>query len=111
MQGHGMAKWALGVMLAAGVAANAQDLKRLSAVADQLAKDKHFSGTLLVAKGDRILVDRAYGEANIEWHIHNQPDTRFRLGSITKQFTAASVLLLQERGKLQLSDTLGQHLP
>jgi CubicO group peptidase (beta-lactamase class C family) len=112
MHGHRIGKWVLSAALAmAGATAAAQDLKRLSAVADQLAKDKHFSGTLLVAKGDRILVDRAYGEANIEWHIHNQPDTRFRLGSITKQFTAASVLLLKDRGQLQLTDTLGQHLP
>jgi len=112
MQTHRIGKWALGLALSAAcLTAMAQDLKRLSAVADQLAKDKHFSGTMLVAQGDRILLDRAYGDANIEWHIHNQPDTRFRLGSITKQFTAASVLLLKDRGKLQLTDTLGQHLP
>jgi len=112
MQRYRIGKWALGLVLSAAcMTAMAQDIKRLSAVVDQLAKEKHFSGTLLVAKGDRILIDRAYGEANIEWHIHNQTDTRFRLGSITKQFTAASVLLLKDRGKLQLSDTLGQHLP
>jgi len=112
MQGERIGKWMLGLALSAAcMTALAQDLKRLSAVADQLAKEQHFSGTMLVAQGDRILIDRAYGDANIEWHIHNRPDTRFRLGSITKQFTAACVLLLQERGKLQLSDTLGQHLP
>lgn len=89
----------------------AQAPDRLADVADQLAKANHFSGTMLVAQGDHVLLERAYGEANVEWGIHNTPATRFRLGSVTKQFTAASVLLLQERGKLKVSDPIGQYLP
>ncbi|MYM21076.1 serine hydrolase [Duganella sp. FT135W] len=97
------------VVLATG--SNAQDLQRLERVADTLAKEQNFSGAVLVAKGDKVLLQKAYGEANFEWGIRNSSDTRFRLGSVTKQFTAASVLLLQERGKLKLSDPVGQHLP
>lgn len=92
-------------------AATAQDVDRLDQVADILARDSHFSGTVLVAKGDRVLLNRAYGEANVEWAIPNRPDTRFRLGSVTKQFTSASVLLLRDQGKLKLTDAIGQYLP
>ncbi len=75
-----------------------------------MAKEQKFSGSVLVAKGNQVLLSRAYREANVEWGIPNRPDTRFRLGSITKQFTAASVLLLADRGHLKLSDSIGQYL-
>ncbi|TLZ41051.1 MAG: serine hydrolase, partial [Gammaproteobacteria bacterium] len=56
-----------------------------------------FMGSVLVAKGDRLLINQGHGSANLEWNIPNSPDTKFRLGSITKQFTATCILLLQER--------------
>jgi len=52
-------------------------------------------GVLLVAKADRVIFDKGYGYANIERQEPNTPDTRFRLGSITEQFTAACILLLR----------------
>jgi CubicO group peptidase (beta-lactamase class C family) len=102
---------ALGAALAVGNIAQAQDLKRLEKLADTYAADNHFFGTVLVAKGDRVLLDKAYGSANLEWRIRNSPSTKFRLGSVTKQFTAASVLLLQDKGKLKLTDTVSTYLP
>jgi len=53
-----------------------------------------FMGAILVARNDQILLDKGYGYANLEWQVPNSPDTKFRLGSITKQFTAACVLPL-----------------
>jgi len=105
-------------MLSAGVATallfggavQAQDLKRLEALVDTAVANDHFSGTVLVAKGDRVLLDKGYGSANLEWNIPNAPSTKFRLGSVTKQFTAASVLLLQERGKLSVTDPVSKYL-
>jgi CubicO group peptidase (beta-lactamase class C family) len=64
-----------------------------------------------VAKDERLLINRGYGSANLDWHIPNSPTTKFRLGSVTKQFTAASILLLEERGKLKIEDRLKQYLP
>ena len=55
---------------------------------------KQFMGTVLVAQDGKVLLDKGYGFANLEWDIPNTPTTKFRLGSITKQFTAASILLL-----------------
>jgi len=58
-----------------------------------------------------VLLSKGYGSANLEWNIPNTPSTKFRLGSVTKQFTAVAVLMLEERGKLKLTDTVKQHMP
>jgi CubicO group peptidase (beta-lactamase class C family) len=73
--------------------------------------DKSFMGTALVARGDEIILNKGYGFANIEWNIPNAPGTKFRLGSVTKQFTAAAILLLAEQGKLALEDPVRKHWP
>ncbi len=73
--------------------------------------DHKFMGTALVARGDQVLFDKAYGSANLEWNVPNTPASKFRLGSITKQFTAASILLLEDRGKLSVNDPLKKYIP
>ena len=65
-------------------------------------------GAVLVARGSDVILSKGYGAANLEWDIPNTPTTKFRLGSVTKQFTAASILLLEERGKLTLDDPIRQ---
>jgi CubicO group peptidase (beta-lactamase class C family) len=70
-----------------------------------------FMGTVLVAQDGKILLDKGYGFANLEWDVPNTPTTKFRLGSITKQFTAASILLLEERGKLKTEDPVKKYIP
>ncbi len=70
-----------------------------------------FMGTVLVARDGAVIVDKAYGMANLEWDVANTPATKFRLGSITKQFTAAAILLLEERGKLKVDDRVKAYLP
>lgn len=65
-----------------------------------------FSGSVLVAHNGKILLEKGYREANIELGVPNTPVTRFRLGSITKQFTAAAILLLEEQGKLSINDPI-----
>ena len=75
------------------------------------ASAKTFMGTVLVARGGEILLSKGYGMANLEWDIPNSPSTKFRLGSVTKQFTAASILLLEERGKLKVGDPVKKYMP
>jgi CubicO group peptidase (beta-lactamase class C family) len=70
-----------------------------------------FMGTVLVAQDGKVLLDKGYGFANLEWDIPNTPTTKFRLGSLTKQFTAASILLLEERGKLKIEDPIKKYMP
>lgn len=69
-----------------------------------------FSGAVLLARDGRPIVSRGYGMANIELDVPNTPQTVFRLGSVTKQFTATAIMLLQERGKLHADDPICKHL-
>jgi CubicO group peptidase (beta-lactamase class C family) len=70
-----------------------------------------FMGAVLVARGDEVLHQRGYGMANLELNVPNSPETEFRLGSLTKQFTAAAILQLQDQGRLNVNDTLDKYLP
>ena len=88
----------------------AQDVARIDQIVQSYATEKKFMGSALVARGDDVIFSKAYGSANLEWQIPNAPSTRFRLGSITKQFTAASILLLEEQGKLKTEDPVKKYL-
>lgn len=70
---------------------------------------KRFQGAVLVAQSGKPLLAKGYGMANHEWSIPAAPDTKFRLGSITKQFTAMAVLLLAQDGKLSVDDPVSRH--
>lgn len=70
-----------------------------------------FNGAVLVATDGDIVFSNGYGLANMEWDIPNSPDTKFRLGSITKQFTAMIVMQLVEEDKLSLDATVADLLP
>jgi CubicO group peptidase (beta-lactamase class C family) len=70
-----------------------------------------FSGAVLIARGSRVLVNKAYGMANCELAVANTPQTRFRIASVSKQFTAAAVLLLEQRKLLSTDDTLAKFIP
>lgn len=68
-------------------------------------------GSVLIARDNESVFSRGYGSANLEWNIPNSPSTKFRIGSLTKQFTAASILLLEERGKIRIEDPVKRYLP
>jgi CubicO group peptidase (beta-lactamase class C family) len=72
---------------------------------------KWFMGSVLVARDGKIVFEKNYGDANREQHIPIGSATRFRIGSLTKQFTAAAILILEDRGKLRTSDLVRQYLP
>ena len=69
-----------------------------------------FHGAILVANDGEVIYENGLGYANYEWQIANTPATRFRIGSITKQFTALLVFQMVETGELSLSDTISDHL-
>lgn len=98
-------------LLALPLPAFAQDAERMDEVVSEHADDKRYMGTALVAIGDEVLLDKGYGSANLEWDIANNPETKFRLGSITKQFTAVSVFLLHERGELDIDAPVKTYWP
>lgn len=74
------------------------------------ARVNGFSGAVLIARDGVPIISKGYGWANAEWEIPNTPRTKFRLGSITKQFTAVLVLRLQEQKKLAVQDPICQYL-
>ena len=91
--------------------ASAADIaQRAGEYLDAQARVNGFSGAVLVARDGVPVVSRAWGWANAEWEIPNTPETKFRLGSITKQFTAAVVLRLGQRQALKLDDPVCRHL-
>lgn len=88
-----------------------ESFARMEQIVQSYVGDKKFMGTVLVAQDGKVVLDKGYGFANLEWNIPDSPTTKFRLGSITKQFTAASILLLEERGKLKIEDPVKKYLP
>ena len=85
--------------------------KAVRAELDRRAQNDSFSGSMLVAKQGQPIVSLAYGLADRERQVPNTVETRFRLGSMNKMFTAVAVLSLVEAGKAALEDPLGKHLP
>jgi CubicO group peptidase (beta-lactamase class C family) len=71
---------------------------------------ERFSGSILIARDGQPVVSKSYGMANVELDAPNTPKTVFRLASITKQFTAAAIMMLQERGKLNTGDSICKYL-
>lgn len=73
-------------------------------------KFDHFSGAVLIARDGNPIFRKAYGMANYELEVPNNLTTKFRIGSISKQFTAAAIMLLQEQKKLNVNDPVCQYL-
>ena len=89
----------------------AQETDKLDALINAYAKMYKFNGAALVAKNGIILLNKGYGYRNAAGKIANNEQTVFQLGSITKQFTSAIILKLQQEKKLSISDKLSKYFP
>jgi CubicO group peptidase (beta-lactamase class C family) len=90
----------------------AQDkVRQIDDLMSQYHKYQQFNGTALVADHGKVIYKKGFGPANMEWNIPNETDTKFRLGSITKQFTATLILQLVEQGKIKLDGKVSDYLP
>ena len=67
--------------------------------------------TIAVGKGDKVLFNKGYGSANLEYDIPNTPGSIFHIASVSKQFTAFAIAMLADQGKLSLDDDIRKHLP
>jgi CubicO group peptidase (beta-lactamase class C family) len=76
-----------------------------------LAPAKHFRGVVVVERDGQVLLERSYGAAVEEWQIPNTPQTKFEIASLSKQFTAAAILQLADRGKLNVEDPVSKYYP
>ena len=97
------------------VTAQTLNTKQLTAEFDKMLSEKFKPGetgcAALVAKNGQIIYKKAFGMANLELNVAMQPDMVFRIGSITKQFTAVAILQLMEQGKLSLQDDITKFIP
>ena len=76
-----------------------------------MATEKGFQGVALVARNGQVLFQKGYGNAVEEWSIPNNPNTKFELASLTKQFTGAAILLLAQAGKLDINAPVAKYYP
>ena len=96
----------------ATVASLAQDkAAKIDELLKRYSEFGQFNGSALVAENGRVIYKKGFGYANMEWKIPNDVDTRFRLASVTKQFTAAVILQLVEQGKIKLDGHVTDYLP
>ena len=77
---------------------------QIDVLLNKLSQKGFFSGSVLIARNDTILISKGYGSADRDKKIPNTSQTKFRIGSITKQFIAMAILQLQQQGKLNVQD-------
>jgi CubicO group peptidase (beta-lactamase class C family) len=112
-----LALWAMTSLAAAVPAPAAQApgdealAKKIDEVMTEVYKPGQPGAAIVVRKDGRTILRKGYGTADLELGVDVEPDMIFRLGSITKQFTAVSVLMLAEQGKLGLQDEITKFLP
>ena len=84
------------------------EIKQLDSFVKTLVQQDKFSGAILLAKGDKVQYNAAFGLASKRYQVANNRQTKFNLGSMNKMFTAVAVMQLVESGKLSLTDKLSR---
>ncbi len=98
-------------LLAGGAATEAERLARIRRALESAAKIHRFSGAMLIARGESVLFEEAFGAASLDPPQDNTLRTKFHLGSMPKMFTAIAVLQLVQQGKLRLDVPISEYLP
>jgi CubicO group peptidase (beta-lactamase class C family) len=100
------------LILSIAVSANAQFEVKIDSLLQNVFKDKNGPGAVfLIAKDGKPIYHKAFGKANVELAVDMTPENVFQLGSMTKQFTAIAILMLEEQGKLGLKDPISKYIP
>jgi CubicO group peptidase (beta-lactamase class C family) len=87
------------------------DTAKIDKLMAQYSECCAFTGTVLVSEHDKVIFKKGYGFANREWNIPNAPDVKFRLGSITKQFTSMLIMQQVAKGTIKLDGHIPDYLP
>ena len=88
-----------------------EKIAQLDAYLSARSQAGEFSGSVAISRGKENIISQGYGQANREHEVPNHPQTKFRISSLTKQFTAVSILQLQERGLLDMQSPISAYLP
>ncbi len=112
--------WAVAVAVLTPLSAVAQTVdtinpalrERIDRIAEGVMEQRGVpSASVAVVQGGKLVYTHAYGKAHIDPDKPATPDMRYSIGSISKQFTAAAILLLEQQGKLSLDDPVGKYVP
>lgn len=98
------------VFISSGLSAQNKVLK-IDNLVQEYVENGELHGVVLVAEDGRVIYKKAFGLANMEWNIPNQTDSRFRIYSMSKQFTAMLIMQLVEKGKIDLVESISKYLP
>lgn len=105
----------LALVFITGTAVKAQtdqkNANRVDSLLSIFTKKNMFCGSVLIAKNGKVLLNKGYGMANYSYDIPNSPTTKFKLASVSKQFTAMAIMMLQEKGRLSTDDKLSKFWP
>lgn len=96
--------------LFAGAPASGQVKKELRNYFEDLTRQGHFSGSVMIARGGEVMLKDGFGIADYETGRPNTQNTVYAIASTSKAFTAMAILMLEERGKLSLDDTVSQYV-
>ncbi|MDM9631491.1 serine hydrolase domain-containing protein [Robiginitalea aurantiaca] len=100
------------LFLSVNLQAQAQDISKLvNDYTNSYVKTGDFSGCILITKNDETIFENCYGFATQSFKVPNEINTRFKIGSVSKQFTAAAILILEQEGLLHTTDTLSKFFP
>lgn len=109
---HRLVRFLASVAAAGDLAAQPVRADPVDKIVEAQMAEHHVPGVALtIIQDGRRIRTSAYGFANLEWKVRVTPDTVFEIGSITKQFTAACILLLEQEGRLSVDDPVGKYLP
>lgn len=97
--------------LSLGLAHSQEISQRINEYADSYVNTGDFSGCILITEKGVVLYENCFGYANYSFDVPNDAQTKFKIGSVSKQFTAAAILLLEQQGKLRTEDTLSHYFP
>ena len=84
---------------------------KIDAIFSKWNKPNSPGSSVGVIKDGKLIFAKGYGMANLDYNIPNRPETVFKIASTSKQFTAASIILLSQKGKLSLDDKLSKFFP
>lgn len=90
---------------------NQKQIQKIDSLFTSWDESNHPGGSVLISKNGKTIFSKSYGLANIEYNIPNTNNTIFNIGSISKQFTAMGIVLLEEQNKLSFDDNIRKHIP
>jgi len=86
-------------------------IKRFNICLEKVELEKEFSGVVLIAQNDKIILEKSIGLANVCYNVPIEINTKFNIASVGKMFTATAIAKLVEQGKLSFEDTISKYIP